>query len=297
MKIHITGADGFLAAYVREALGPEHRLELSDVRELDVTDLDAALAGIAPDTDVVCHLAGLTGAAESARAPDRYFRVNATGTLNVLEACRRHGIRRVVFMSTLTVHGESDRPVTEDSPLAPRHPYAASKAAAEMMLSTYARSFGIGSAILRATLVAGEGQTEANGVSEFAEIALEGGTIDIFGDGSHEREWLHPVDLGRAVARSIDWLAARDTLEATRFIISSRRPVAMADLARKVLARVGSGELTFSRPTFQAFSLTTASTRARDLLGWEAETSIDKIVDRVVSDLEGSRQALAPDTR
>ncbi len=288
MKIHITGADGFLGQYVRETLDDEHDLDLSDVATLDVTDPQATLDGISPDTDLVCHLAGLTGAAESTRSPRRFFEVNTTGTLNVLEACRQHGIGRTVFMSTLTVHGESEKPVTEDSPMEPRHPYASSKAAAEMLVATYARSFGITSAILRATLVAGEGQAEANAVSEFAEIALAGETIDIFGDGSHQREWLHPRDLGRAVGHAVDWLAGHDEPAATRFLVSSRQAVAMGDLARKVIARAGRGELTFSRPTFQAFSLTTSSTRARDLMGWQAETSIDEIVDRVVRQLESS---------
>jgi nucleoside-diphosphate-sugar epimerase len=153
-----------------------------------------------------------------------------------------------------------------------------------MMVATYARSFGIASATLRATLVAGEGQAEPNAISEFAETALAGGVIDIYGDGSHRREWLHPADLASAVSAAVDWLGTRDGRVAERFIVSSRSPIGMADLAGKVIARVGRGELTFSHPTAQAFSLTTSSTRARDLLAWEAGIDIDEIVDRVVSE-------------
>jgi nucleoside-diphosphate-sugar epimerase len=292
MKIHVTGANGFLGGYVRRALSQRgHDLVLTDVDVLDVTDLEAAIAALTPDTELVCHLAGLTGAQASAASPRRYFEVNATGTLNVLEACRRNGIPRVVFMSTLTVHGASPEPVDESSPMAPRHPYAASKAAAEMMLSTYARSFAVSSATLRATLIAGEGQAEPNAVSQFAATALEGRAIELYGDGGHQREWLHPADLAAAVAAAVDWLAAQGDRVAERFIVSSRAPIAMAALAEKVISRVGRGELTFSHPTAQAFSLTTSSTKARDLLGWRAAIGIDEIVDRVVREVESARGA------
>lgn len=284
MKIHVTGGNGFLGGYVRHALEPHHDVELTDVEDMDVTDLEATVDGLAGDVDLVCHLAGLTGAQASVQSPDRYFRVNATGTLNVLEACRRNGISRMVFLSTLTVHGASDTPVREDSPMAARHPYAASKAAAEMMLTTYARSFGVSSATLRATLIAGEGQAEPNAVSEFAETALAGGVIDIFGDGSHAREWLHPEDLAAATACAADWLESAERL-AERFIISSGRPISMRELAEKILERVGSGSVTFSNPTAQAFSLTTDSTKAARLLGWRPRIDIDDIIDRVIASL------------
>lgn len=281
MRIHVTGANGFLGAYVRRALSREHDLEVTDIDEMDVTDLDATVRGLSNGVDLVCHLAGLTGAQASVRSPDRYFRVNATGTLNVLEACRLNDIPRLVFLSTLTVHGASETPVSEDSPMAARHPYAASKAAAEMMLTTYARSFGVSSATLRATLIAGEGQAESNAVSEFAEIALQNGEIDIFGSGLHEREWLHPEDLASATACAASWLADAERV-AERFVISSGKPISMKALAEKVVARVGTGTITFSHPTAQAFSLTTDTNKAESYLGWRPAVDIDQIVDRVV---------------
>lgn len=281
MRVHITGGKGFLGGYVRSALETTHHLEVSDIDDLDVADLEAVVDGLSGQIDLVCHLAGLTGAADSVRGPDRFFRVNATGTLNVLEACRLNGIPRFLFMSTLTVHGASEKPVDEDSPLLPRHPYGASKAAAEMIVATYARSFGISSAVLRATLIAGEGQAEPNAVSEFAETAAAEGTIDIYGSGLHEREWLHPADLAAAVASGVAWLEAAPPGSFERFIVSSGQPISMKALAEKIVARVGRGSITFSHPTAQAFSLTTQSTKAADVLGWLPRLTIDEIVERV----------------
>lgn len=293
MRIHITGANGFLGGYARRALQGRHTLELSDVDDLDVTDLSATVVGLTGEIDLVCHLAGMTGAQASAQSPDRYFRVNTTGTVNVLEACRRNGIRRLVFMSTLTVHGASTLPVSEDSPLMPRHPYAASKAAAEMMLATYARSFGIASATLRATLTAGEGQVEPNAISEFAEAALAGETIELYGGGLHEREWLHPEDVASAISRAVEWLETIEGASAERFIISSGLPISMKSLAEKVVDTVGRGKIKFSHPTAQAFSLTTATAKANELLGWEPRVPTDEIIDRVTTAVrEGRRETV-----
>ena len=185
MKVHITGGKGFLGRYVAEALGGGFEVEISDVDTLDVVDRAATvelLGASAPD--VVCHLAGLTGAGASLREPRTFFETNCVGTLNVLEACRSAKIGGLVFLSSLTVHGQSPDPVDEETSLRPRHPYAGSKASAELTVQTYARCFGIRSAILRVTLIAGEGQKEPNAVSDFVDATLRG---EARGAGSRPR--------------------------------------------------------------------------------------------------------------
>ncbi len=82
--------------------------------------------------DLVCHLAALCGAAPSRENPPDYYAVNTLGTVHLLEACRRVGVERFLFSSSLTVHGASSDPVNESSAFSPRHPYAASKLAAEL---------------------------------------------------------------------------------------------------------------------------------------------------------------------
>lgn len=285
VKVHVTGGKGFLGRYIAEALTrASFDVEISDVDTLDVVDLAATVERMqSSKPDVVCHLAGLTGAGDSLKDPQRFFEVNCGGTVNVLEACRRAEVPGFVFLSSLTVHGQTTGgDVDEDSALAPRHPYAGSKAAAEKVVETYARCYGMKSAILRPTLIAGEGQKEPNAITEFAETILGGEAVDIFGDGAHKREWLHPQDVGESVMAAVRYVAARAEPCAETFIISSGEPVSMAELARKVIAQIGKGEVTFTPSNRQAFNLCTNPDKARKQLKWAHEIGVDDIIKRVL---------------
>lgn len=283
MKVHLTGGKGFLGKYAAAALA-DHEVEISDIDTLDVTDLQATVDLLgASKPDVVCHLAGLTGANKSIEQPWKFFDVGCTGTLNVLEACRRAEIKGFVFLSSLTVHGQTKGAVVdEDSMLNPRHPYAGAKAAAEFVVQTYARCYGITSAILRPTLISGEGQNEPNAVTEFAETVRGGEPIDIFGDGSHKREWLHPSDVGTSIRAAVEYVANPEHSDCETFIVSSGVPVSMADIARKVIEQTGTGELTFTPSTRQAFDLCTSPRKANEQLGWSPALGIDEIIKRSI---------------
>lgn len=283
LKVHITGGKGFLGAYSAAALS-DHEVELSDVDTLDVTDQAACIEAIqASKPDVVCHLAGLTGANPSLADPRQFFEVGCTGTMNVLEACRLAEVSGFVFLSSLTVHGQTvGGAVTEESLMAPRHPYAGAKAAAELVVQTYARCYDLRAAILRPTLIAGEGQKEPNAVSDFVETVNRGEAIEIYGDGSHKREWLHPSDVGAAVRAAVDYVADPKSPDCQTFIISSGVPVSMAEVAKKVIAQLGKGELVFQPSTRQVFDLCTSPQRAKNELKWSPKISIDEIIKRVI---------------
>lgn len=284
VKVHVTGGKGFLGRYIVDALGG-CEVEVSDVDTLDVCDHEATLARIgASKPDVVCHLAGLTGAGASLRDPARFFEVNCGGTWSVLEACRRAEVPGFVFLSSLTVHGQTAGGVVEEaSPFAPRHPYAGSKAAAELVVETYARCYGLRAATLRPTLIAGEGQKEPNAITEFAETIQRGEEIEIYGDGSHRREWLHPEDVAGAVEAAVRWVhgAAEPVCEA--FLVSSGAPISMADLARRIIDRLGRGAVVFRPSTRQAFDLCTSPGKAERELGWKARIGVEDIIRRVLS--------------
>ena len=116
MKVHITGGKGFLGRHVADVLSGSCSVEISDIDTLDVRDLDSTVAALRASTpDLVCHLAGLTGAGASDHSPHEFFEVNSVGTLSVLEACRLANVRKLVFMSSLTVHGSSEAAATAQS--------------------------------------------------------------------------------------------------------------------------------------------------------------------------------------
>lgn len=294
----MTGARGFLGPYIKEALESTYAVDLSDIDTLDVSDYEKTVEGLRTSApDIVCHLAGVTGADRSLRCPYEFFMTNCVGTLNVLEACRVNGIGRFVFMSTVTVHGASDEtPVDEESPYRPLHPYAGSKAAAEVAVETYTRSYGMRAVILRPTLIAGEGQREPNAVTEFVGSALRDDALRIFGDGRHQREWLHPSDLARAVRAAVDHVVDAPGLMCETYIVSSGVPLGMRELAERVVAAVGKGHLVAAPATRQAFSLCSRPEKAGRVLCWTPKLGIDDIIQRVAAaqSSRGSHGARVP---
>lgn len=129
-----------LAAEVRERV----EVHPGDVRDAGRTD--EAVTG----REVVFHLAALIGIPYSYVAPRSYLETNALGTLNVLEAARRHGVQRVVHTSTSEVYGTARYvPIDEQHPLSPQSPYAASKVAADQLALSFHRSFDLPVAVVR----------------------------------------------------------------------------------------------------------------------------------------------------
>lgn len=160
MRIFLTGIDGFVGRHLTRRLAEVgHAVEgltqtagrpvegAGSVAVADVRDAEAVRAAIArARPEALVHLAGQTSVAEGFRDPVETFRVNAMGTLNVLEACRETGVGRALVVSSSEVYGESDPadgPVSESAPLAPVTPYGASKAAQDLIAAQYPRGFGL----------------------------------------------------------------------------------------------------------------------------------------------------------
>ncbi len=284
-RVLVTGGQGFLGRYIAEALRAAHDVTVTDRTSLDVLDPSACLAALRrAGPELVCHLAALCGAQPSAERPQEYFAVNALGTVHLLEACRATGVRQFILTSSLTVHGAGEEAMTEASPYAPRHPYAASKVAAEVMTRAYAR-YGIRSVILRPTLVVGPGCKEGHAIGDFTEIARRAGTIQLFGGGRHRRDFVHPEDVASAFAAAVG-LLGRGGFESRTYNLSTGAPVTMAELAARVVALVGQGRTEVAATTGQAFSLFTSIARAGADLGWRPQHTTDDIVRSLLAAIE-----------
>ena len=128
MLIHVTGAKGILGKCTTEALGALGEVHGTDMDDMDITDAESVMATLqARPPDVMVHLAALKGNQPSRERPLDFFRVNTGGTVNLLEACRQLEVGRFVFVSSLTVHGPNEGPVTEEGSWDPIHPYAGSQ--------------------------------------------------------------------------------------------------------------------------------------------------------------------------
>ena len=180
------------------------QLVVGDVRD------EALTTAVAHGADVIIHLAANTGVQPSVQDPRRDCTINVLGTLNLLEAARAHGVRRFVLASSGgTVIGDSEPPIHENLVPRPKSPYGASKSAGEGYLSAYHGSFGIDTVALRFSNVYGPRSSHKNSVvARCIRRALEGRSLEIFGDGLQTRDYVYIDDLVAAirVAASADGL-------------------------------------------------------------------------------------------
>jgi len=282
-KILVTGASGFLGTYLVPLLRRSHEVVATDREDLDVTDVAAVHRVIKRHRpDLVCHLAALCGAAPSRENPPDYYAVNTLGTVHLLEACRRAGVERFLFSSSLTVHGASSDPVDESSAFSPRHPYAASKVAAEFVVRDYSQHLGIHSIVLRPTLVVGEGSKELHALGDFVLKALRGEEIVLFGAGDHRRDFVHPQDVAAAMLLAVERLEGVLDTSYEVFNISQGQALSMRELAGLAIRLVGSGRHRLGPTTNQSFSLYTRIDRAQQVLEFAPRIGTEDMIRRLI---------------
>ena len=172
MKLLVTGGAGYIGSVVANQLlerGHEvavlddlsrgHRAAVphgADLLEVSLADARRTADALAGGFDGVLHFAALALVAESVEHPERYHRGNFVGTLNLLDAMREHGIKRLVFSSTCATYGEPEQvPMPETLPTDPVNAYGNSKLAVDRMISDECRAHGLGAVSLRYFNVAG----------------------------------------------------------------------------------------------------------------------------------------------
>jgi UDP-glucose 4-epimerase len=246
VKALVTGGCGFIGSNLTELLLAEgHAVVVLDdlssgyaenlrdgaafVRG-DVTDADAVAAAMT-SCDVVFHLAASVGNTRSIDNPVRDSQVNVIGMINVLEAARANGIRRVVFSSSAGIFGElKTLPIREDHPQDPDSPYGVSKLAAEKMCLVYNKLYGMSNVCLRYFNVYGVRQrydAYGNVIPIFAERMLRGRGVVIFGDGEQTRDFVNVADVARA-----NYLAGTSPSAAGAFNLGSASRVTINELVR-----------------------------------------------------------------
>ena len=216
MKVLITGGAGFIGSHLAASWCAEgaqvvvlDSLRTGYLRNLEglgvefingrVEDREAVMAA-AEGVDYVFHLAAIVNVPESLEKPVETEQINVLGTLNVLEAARRHRVRKVVYSSTCAVYGETERPMHRETDLPePISPYAVTKLAGEHYAAVYARAYGVATAALRYFNVYGPGQDPTSPyaavVAIFAECARRGAPLRIYGDGMQTRDFIYVSDV------------------------------------------------------------------------------------------------------
>ena len=250
----------------------------------DILDADTVRASTRA-CHVIVHLAANTGVVPSVQDPRRDCLVNVIGTLNCLEAARHEGVERFVFASSGAPVGEVEPPVNEEKAPRPVSPYGASKLAGEGYCSAYARSFGLETVALRFGNVYGPcSDHKSSVVAAFIRRALAGEPLEIYGDGSQTRDFIHVDDLVRAIEAA----ANVPGIGGEVFHIATAQETTVADLAKTlvgVLARHGFGgvELRNAPPRTGDVQRSYADTsKAAARLGWRAEVALEEGLAGVV---------------
>lgn len=170
----------------------------------DVCD-EELLRGLLPGHDAVVHFAAESHVDRSVHSAAEFVRTNVGGTQTLLDACLATGVSRVVHVSTDEVYGSiSEGAWTEEWPLRPNSPYAASKASSDLIARAYWRTHGLDVSITRCSNNYGPHQHPEKLIPLFVTNLLEGEQVPLYGDGRNVREWLHVDDHCRAIALVLD---------------------------------------------------------------------------------------------
>jgi len=220
-KILVTGAAGFIGSeFVRQAAQGGYRLILIDKvnyaadmqrlesirgdyvfykRDITIpTSMDSIFKKERPDALV--HFAAETHVDRSIREPQHFIETNIRGTQVLLEAARRYGLEKFIHISTDEVYGEIRRGrFLEDSPLRPNSPYAASKAAADLLVRSYVRTYALPVMIIRPCNNYGPWQYPEKLIPVAVYKALKDKTVPLYAKGINVREWLYVSDCVEAI--------------------------------------------------------------------------------------------------
>ena len=265
--------------------------------EGDIRD-GATVARAVEGVEVVFHEAALGSVPRSVQEPVESDAVNVGGTVTVLDAARRAGVRRVVFAASSAAYGETpELPKHEGMPPMPLSPYAVSKLACEQYLRVFAGTYGLETVNLRYFNVFGPHQRPdgayAAAIPRFIDAALSGRAIQIYGDGEQTRDFCFVANAVQA-----NLLAASTTKKLTGEVINiaGGRRIALNALCselERVLGKKVAVEHVAPRVGDIRHSLA-ALERARDLLGYEPLVTWEQGLEPTVAYLRALRERVQP---
>ena len=307
MKTLVTGGAGFIGSHLCELLlsrgheviavdslacgrlsnfasfdkHPRFRFVQADIRDIDA--LRPAFGGI----EWVFHLAGLADIVPSIEQPDNYYSTNVTGTFNVLECARGHGIKRLVYAASSSSYGIPDvYPTPETSPIRPQYPYALTKHMGEELVMHWAQTYKLPALSLRLFNVYGPRSrtTGAYGAvfGVFLAQKLNGKPFTVVGDGKQTRDFTFVTDVAEAFLR-----AAESGLSGEAMNVGSNNHYSVNRLVQlldgdvvHIPKRPGEPDCTYADVS-----------KIRRLLGWEVRVSFEEGVGRMLERLNDWRDA------
>jgi UDP-glucuronate 4-epimerase len=248
----------------------------------DIRDSEAVeRAFYSPGCDEVIHLAAMAGVRPSVENPYLYQDVNLIGTANILEACRKFEVNKLILASSSSVYGNNKKvPFSEEDRVDhPASPYAATKRATELMASTYHNLYNLRIACLRFFTVYGPRQRPEMATYLFTEAILNNREITVFGDGQSRRDYTYISDIidGITSCRDIEFgydifnLGRSDTIKLLDLVGKLEKILNKKAKIRNLPTQPGDVEQTFADIS-----------KARDRFGFNPRISIDEGLTRFV---------------
>jgi len=305
MKLLVTGGLGFIGSnFIRLMLhehddiqilniddlrlgsNPESLLDLNEnpryaFRKGDIADA-RFIAGLIKDADAIVNFAAETHVDRSIARPDSFLHSNVQGVFNLLEALRHHNSSaRFVQISTDEVYGDIlSGSFTEESTLKPSSPYSASKAAGDVFVQAYARTYGLQAIVTRCTNNYGPYQFPEKLIPKTILRAKSGLRIPIYGTGQNVRDWIYVIDHCRAVQAVL--LGGR---KGEIYNISAAEEKSNLDVVKIILQALGKSEdlvdFVEDRPGHDArYSLD--STKIRTKLQWHPQENFADGIKKTV---------------
>jgi len=233
--------------------------------------------------DVIVHLAARAGVRPSLLQPKLYAETNVNGTLNLLELARQFSVKQFIFGSSSSVYGNNKKiPFSEDDKIfQPISPYAATKAAGELLCHTYSHLYDIRTVCLRFFTVYGARQRPDLAIRKFSQLISDDKPIQVFGDGTTRRDHTFIDDIIQGVRTAIDYdrskyevinLGESQTVELSRLISLLEENLGKKAVIDRQPMQPGDVPQTFADIT-----------KAKELLNYNPQTKIDEGIKKFVA--------------
>jgi UDP-glucuronate 4-epimerase len=302
MTVLITGGAGFIGSHLAENLVAEDyrviciddfndfydpRIKWENIAGLqespefhlvkgDVTDKETLEKLFSAwKIDQVVHLAARAGVRSSLRQPALYEKVNVGGTINLLEQCIKHQVKKFIFGSSSSVYGEQDKiPFSEEDRIErPISPYAATKRAAELICHTYHHLYQLPVTCLRFFTVYGPRQRPEMAIHKFTSLIYQRQPVPIYGDGSSSRDYTFISDIISGLRAAMDCNFGYEIIN-----LGNSSPIQLKELVRLIEDTLGlKARADFQPPQSGDLTRTYADiSKAQKLLGYHPQVPIEE---------------------
>jgi len=295
MNIAITGGSGLIGSELSRLFTREHNIIILDFKEPKDTDISFRKVDIesydqvvdaTKKIDVIIHLAAALGVVETEKNPVKTLDVNAIGTKNVLEACKKNNIKKIIFSSSSEIYGEPERvPIKETDRITPITTYGISKLMAEEYIKSYSKTYGIKYTIFRLFNVYGEEQANRWVIPEFVNKIIADEEVTIHGDGNQIRAFCHVSDIAKAFS-----YALTNGDNETFNIGNNLEPVSIKELANRIISLSNSKSnikfISFDDSLRNRREIVKRSpdiSKAKDTLDYKPSISLDEGLKRVIT--------------